>query len=373
MRAHNYLTFTHSSRRRSTQPTPTLTMKKSISSRLERSTLVSNVSVSPLQMPRSLAVVTSTSPTDKKKAHTTRTHVSIMAPDKARRQNNRTDSSQFEDEASETMSHTKSRPSPISPGSFDCSRSHSSGTSMSTAVHEGETCETPGGSTELLAGPLLPADYQPTDDDVLCGRGFKRWKGNQRYRATVNDKVEEYAAAKCKSEKSWILVGIVASVREKKNPKAGRFLRKCPETDRWYDVGDFLAKEKTSQYFRDALHDQYRSSGPSKYKRRKIEAMKEEWVHHAAGDESQSGVSGSARSNQSNGQEHRQSGPTPTQSKSNGNHSTFQQVRESQSQRVVYSDSLGVFLYVFSVRLLSKDETTCIPSFDRLELNRLCE
>ena len=290
-------------------------MKKSISSRLERSTLLSNASVSPLEMPskwngRSLAVVTST---DRNKAPTTRTHVSIMAPDKARSKDNRTGTPSMEYDVSQTMT----RPSPVSPGSFDCERSHSSGTSISTAVHEGESCMTPGDSNELVAGPLLPADYQPTEDDVLCGRGFKRWKGNQRYRATVNSKVEEYAAAKCKSQKSWILVGIVASVREKKNPTSGRFLRKCPETDRWYDVGDFLAKEKTSQYFRDALHDQYRSSGPSKYKRRKIEANKEGQTGH---DESESGASGSARSNK----KHRQSGPTLMQSSS-----TSQQVCQS--------------------------------------------
>jgi hypothetical protein len=197
-----------------------------------------------------------------------------------------------------------------------------------------------------VAGPLLPADYQPTEDDVLCGRGFKRWKGNQRYRATVNSKVEEYAAAKCKSEKSWILVGIVASVREKNNPTPGRFLRKCPETDRWYDVGDFLAKEKTSQYFRDALHDQYRSSGPSKYKRRKIEAMKEGHVGTNEG-ESQSGASGSV-----GGNKHRRTGPTPMQSTSNGNHfASQQQVRHSQSHGLAYSElfelSCRVFVYSF--------------------------
>jgi hypothetical protein len=317
-------------------------MKKSISSRFERSTLVSNASVSPLQTPanwngQSLAVVTST---DKNKAPITRTHVSIMSLDRARNKYNRTGTPSMEDEVSQTMT----RPSPVSPGSFDCGRSHSSGTSISTAVHEGESCKSPGGSNDLVAGPLLPVDYQPTEDDVLCGRGFKRWKGNQRYRATVNGKVEEYAATKCKSEKSWILVGIVASVREKKNPSPGKFLRKCPETDRWYDVGDFLAKEKTSQYFRDALHDQYRSSGPSKYKRRKIEAIKEGQVDYAGGDKSQSGASGPAGSNK-----RRQTGPTPMQSNSNGNHSSMQQVRQSQFQRVVYTDSLCVVASRFNV------------------------
>jgi hypothetical protein len=394
-------------------------MKKSISSRLERSVLLSNglgttapaqvsplktslylersvllfngstnsgVQAPPFQMPvhwhgRSLDAVTSTCTTDEKKA---RTRISIMAPDKPRRQDNGTPPS--EDEVAETMSYMMSRTvslptpvSPVSPRSFDCGRSHSSSIGTSTgltsaiqacSVHqEEETCKTPstGFSTEHEQVTFLPSNYQPTEYDVLCGRGFKRWKGNERYRAVVYSKLDVYAAAKCKSEKSGILVTIVALVRQ----KSGSFLRKCPETDRWYDVGDFMAKEKTSQYFRDALHDQYRSSGPSKYKRRKIEAMKEgmsvRQVVLANGDESQSGRS--AGSNNSG----RQSGST-MQSRSNGNHPPSQKVRQSHSQlqstRIPFC--CRVFICV-CVRLLSRDETFLQPSFDRLELNRLSE
>lgn len=39
----------------------------------------------------------------------------------------------------------------------------------------------------------------------------------------------------------------------------------------WHEVGDFLAREKTSQAFRDALHDRYKSSNISKKKRRQEE------------------------------------------------------------------------------------------------------
>jgi hypothetical protein len=350
-------------------------MKKSISSRLERSVLLSNgpatttpAQVSPLKTPlylersvllsngsttnngvqvsafqaplpvhwngRSLDVAASTCTTDEKK---TRSRLSIMAPEKARRQD--TDTPPLENEVAETMSYIMSQTvslptpvSPVSPSSLDCGQSHSSSIDTSTgltsaiqacSVHqEEETCKAPvtGFNTKHEQVTFLPPNYQPTEHDVLCGRGFKRWKGNQRYRAVVYSKLDVYAAAKCKSEKSGILVAIVALVRR----KSGLFLRKCPETDRWYDVGDFMAKEKTSQYFRDALHDQYRSSGPSKYKRRKIEAMKEgmsvRQVVLANGDESQSGAS--AGSNNSCGQ----SGST-TQFRSNGYYSPSLKVR----------------------------------------------
>jgi hypothetical protein len=129
----------------------------------------------------------------------------------------------------------------------------------------------PNSSNLVTVVTLLPADYEPTQDDVLCGRGYKTWEGNQRYKSIVHSKLPEYAAATSKLDKSWILVAIVQQVR-RKSPNGG-FLKKCPDTGRWFEVGDFLAKEKTSQYFRDALHERYRSSGQSKYKRRKIEAI----------------------------------------------------------------------------------------------------
>lgn len=36
-----------------------------------------------------------------------------------------------------------------------------------------------------------------------------------------------------------------------------------------FQVGDFLAREKTSQAFRDALHESYRSSKKSKHEKRR--------------------------------------------------------------------------------------------------------
>lgn len=42
----------------------------------------------------------------------------------------------------------------------------------------------------------------------------------------------------------------------------------------WHEVGDFLAREKTSQAFRDALHDRYKSSNVAKKKRRQEEQAK---------------------------------------------------------------------------------------------------
>jgi hypothetical protein len=42
---------------------------------------------------------------------------------------------------------------------------------------------------------------------------------------------------------------------------------------RWYEVGDFYAREKTSQMFRDCLHENYSSSNMTKKKKRQEERM----------------------------------------------------------------------------------------------------
>ena len=49
---------------------------------------------------------------------------------------------------------------------------------------------------------------------------------------------------------------------------------------------DFLAREKTSQAFRDALHDQYKSSNSSKKKRRQAEQAERFMIPHQSSSRS---------------------------------------------------------------------------------------
>jgi hypothetical protein len=117
---------------------------------------------------------------------------------------------------------------------------------------------------------LLPEDFTPTIEDVICGRGRRCFShcGNDRFRTHVDGFLVQYSQASSKLEKSFILSDIVAKVQA--NRPGGGFVKKCPETKRWYEVGCFLAREKTSQTFRDALSDQYKSSNSAKKKRRQV-------------------------------------------------------------------------------------------------------
>jgi len=120
----------------------------------------------------------------------------------------------------------------------------------------------------------LPPQFYPSDNDVLVGRGKTCFNhvGNQRFRLLVNSHLDRYANTKSKLEKSSILKRVVDEVRSR-SPSGG-FVKKDLKTNRWYEVGDFLAREKTSQCFRDALHERYRSSTKSKKQRRQVELAK---------------------------------------------------------------------------------------------------
>lgn len=96
--------------------------------------------------------------------------------------------------------------------------------------------------------------------------------GNVRFRRMVEECLEEYSSTVTKMEKTFILGDIIAQVRM--NSPDGGFVKKDPKDNRWYEVGDYLAREKTSQAFRDALFDQYKSSNTAKKLRKRGEKMK---------------------------------------------------------------------------------------------------
>jgi hypothetical protein len=135
----------------------------------------------------------------------------------------------------------------------------------------------------------LPDDFQPGENDVICGRGRNVFNhiGNDSFRTIVAGYLDHYNQASAKLEKSFILSEIVTKVREL-SPNGG-FVKKDPKSGRWFEVGDFLAREKTSQAFRDALHDKYRSSNTAKKLRRQVEQI--DRLHSSQSDEERDFIS----------------------------------------------------------------------------------
>ena len=122
----------------------------------------------------------------------------------------------------------------------------------------------------------LPEIFHPGEHDVICARGRRAFfhSGNAHFRTLIENRLAEYNTARSKIEKSYILDEVVTEVRTL-SPSGG-FVKKCNESRRWYEVGDFLSREKTSQAFRDALHDKYKSSNESKKSRRRDSRKRKE-------------------------------------------------------------------------------------------------
>lgn len=119
----------------------------------------------------------------------------------------------------------------------------------------------------------LPVDFVPSENDVICGRGKKCFThvGNDRFKTLVYSMLNLYRTAETRLDKSKVLNMVVEQVRQS-SPNGG-FVRQ-DECGWWHEVGDLLAREKTSQIFRDALHESYKSSSVSKKKRKQEELSK---------------------------------------------------------------------------------------------------
>ena len=89
----------------------------------------------------------------------------------------------------------------------------------------------------------------PTRFDVVtgCGRGIMGLPGNMTYRELVSLHKRVYAQVH-RHDKVKVSWGIVVAIRD----FGGRFLKYDAETETYHDVGDKLARKKTSQALRRA-------------------------------------------------------------------------------------------------------------------------
>jgi hypothetical protein len=90
---------------------------------------------------------------------------------------------------------------------------------------------------------------EPTDNDVLCGRGgsINSHPGNERFRQLVEKRKRIYLTARFKREKRLIASSIVSEIRALSPP--GRFLTRV--NGQWESIGDEKARDKTSQALRE--------------------------------------------------------------------------------------------------------------------------
>ena len=93
---------------------------------------------------------------------------------------------------------------------------------------------------------MLVATY--SKGDVLCGRGgaTNSHAGNRKFRKIVALHRERYLRAKKRDKPSYAQY-VLGLVRNQNKSKPCRFLKKDPNSDMWYDIGDEKAREKVAQ------------------------------------------------------------------------------------------------------------------------------
>lgn len=100
----------------------------------------------------------------------------------------------------------------------------------------------------------LPDNYQPTEYDVVCGRGKGSYNrvGNKRFRSIVATFMYEYESSKSKMDKSLIIGRIVDRVREQDNGKA-HFLKYNTKSKCWFVLNNEQAREKVGHAIREVV------------------------------------------------------------------------------------------------------------------------
>ena len=114
--------------------------------------------------------------------------------------------------------------------------------------------EVPEGVSNVVSEYLpLPPGYQPSKQDVVCGRGrgYYNCAGNVRFRNLVKSHVELYASQTTKLEKTAVLEEIVKQVKQQSGQS--RFVKQIMPGGEWCELGDVATREKVGNAMREAL------------------------------------------------------------------------------------------------------------------------
>jgi hypothetical protein len=106
----------------------------------------------------------------------------------------------------------------------------------------------------------LPDSYQPTEYDIICGRGrgLYRQPGNIRFHAIILNHLEEYSSAKTRLDKSCIVIKIIDTIRAQNNGDV-HFIRQVG-TNGWEELGDELVRDKVGHSLLSSDYVQHLSS-----------------------------------------------------------------------------------------------------------------
>ncbi|OEU08272.1 hypothetical protein FRACYDRAFT_196709 [Fragilariopsis cylindrus CCMP1102] len=98
---------------------------------------------------------------------------------------------------------------------------------------------------------MLPVDFEPSNNDVLCGRGnvYSNHYGNQFFGKVIRDNITVYKEATTRPDKIKVVDGILDKIRD----NGARFTKVDTQTERWYELNDVQAHQKIGHAIRDTI------------------------------------------------------------------------------------------------------------------------
>lgn len=105
--------------------------------------------------------------------------------------------------------------------------------------------------------------FEPTENDVLLGRGGRanNHPGNKKY-LDLKDSIQDRYMKADKNEKTAISQELVDIVKKEWGAK---FLKLDPDTNRWYEVDNVVARKKCSQSLREVNTAEVRAAKRARY------------------------------------------------------------------------------------------------------------
>jgi len=110
--------------------------------------------------------------------------------------------------------------------------------------------------------------HEPNDIDVIIAKGSMalRHLGNKNFKRTIQVNLKKYASLSARKDKSKMIISIVHQIRA----NGGNFIKQDPHSGMWIEVDDNVAKEKTSQAFRNMIYRKCERSNAFANTREKI-------------------------------------------------------------------------------------------------------
>jgi hypothetical protein len=100
----------------------------------------------------------------------------------------------------------------------------------------------------------LPHDYQPSNFDIICGRGPTCFKhpGNLAFRRVIEKYLVQYGATKNKFEKTAIVIEVTREAL-RSDGILRKVVRWCRIRKLWFELPGVIFRQKVGQTMRDAL------------------------------------------------------------------------------------------------------------------------